>query len=141
MTYGRKGYVLPNMESPLMEIRSPSWALLAEDDKLFTFLFRRFWESTFPDVELAVIESLGQTERLFAERQGEPDIAIVDLNLTDGSGVVLKETLSCPTILWSASPEGGCRVKPTGRDELIKTMNEIGKLLHLHPHNRGSDSF
>lgn len=102
------------------------WILLAEDDKLFTRVFMRFWQKSFPDTPVKVAASLVQVRALLGEDPG-PSFAVLDLNLEDGSSQELVSELSCPSLLWSATPDPHCETKPAGREQMLQAISRIAK--------------
>lgn len=119
------------MELSEQETKSSKWILLAEDDKLFTILFLRFWGQHYPHIEVRTASSNQQVRQLLEAAQQEPSIAILDLNLEDGPSKPLQEQLTCPTWLWSSSRTSGCRVKPSGRRQLTDALADIAELGRL----------
>lgn len=115
-----------------------SWVLLAEDDKLFTALFSRFWKARFPEVPLIAVCSMEAARREMQHRS-EPEIAIVDLTLEDGTTEEFFSELRCEKLLWSACAEGHIQSKPSGREELEAAVVRVGVQAGLLlPPNRGS---
>lgn len=106
-----------------------SWLLLAEDDDLFASLFCRFFRKRNQErLEVRQVRSLAEARRCLSRSVAPPVFAVMDLNLEDGSGRELVSALTCPHILWSASPEPGVRAKPSGRPALEATVEEISLL-------------
>lgn len=106
----------------------PDWLLLAEDDLLFSGLFKRFFSKRYPQVKVRVTPSVESARELLEGASAPPALAVLDLNLEDGDSTVLCELLSCPFILWSANSGSDIRSKPKGRKELECVMLEFGTL-------------
>lgn len=105
-----------------------AWLLLAEDDLLFSKLFERFWTQSRPEVELVTVTSVQEARSVLATREGPPIVAVLDLNLKDGTSEEILEDLDCPAILWSACSDSRYLSKPQGKSELIFEMDKIAKL-------------
>ena len=119
------------MEISECENTASQWVLLAEDDKLFSTLFLRFWKQSFPAVKVLTAVSNAQVLEIIRRETQPPSVVILDLNLEDGSSQHLVEELNCPTWLWSASQSAGCKHKPMGRSELTGSLAEIARLGRL----------
>jgi DNA-binding NarL/FixJ family response regulator len=102
------------------------WVLLAEDDKLFAKLFRRYWEQSFPDIPLVQVSTTVQA-RIELGSRNSPAVVVLDYNLEDGTTEQLHSELSCPSVLWTSCSDGHLAAKPNGRDELSRAVRAVAE--------------
>lgn len=115
------------------------WILLAEDDKLFAMLFSRAWKHAFPDVPIFQVTTVSELSGYTGVRDSMPCVAVLDLNLEDGTSLDVRDELACPNFVWSSDSHGEVRQKPLGKSELAECVVEIARLGGLScASNRGS---
>jgi len=110
------------------------WILLAEDDRLFAKLFVRFWSEAFPQIRIRIVTSNKEGVVLLQNSESRPALAVLDLNLSDGSSEELRALLQCPSVTWSAVPgigEAAPRQKPVGRAGLVEAVKDLGRIGQL----------
>jgi hypothetical protein len=134
MTLGLNGYILHESDTSCLiflkrrhdRVMDDVWVLLAEDDKLFATLFKRFWNQSYPSIPLVQVSSTKQARLELASRT-PPAVAVLDFTLEDGTCEQLHSDLKCPSILWSACAEGELTAKPNGREELSRAVQLVAK--------------